>query len=141
MKHALKKRFWPDIRGFKTRTHRLTKLSKLISYCIIVGFIAGLGAVVFQYLCQIGTHLFLDYLAGYRPPHPAGEMPLFAPTTTPFRRWMLLFVPALGGILSGWIVYTFAPEAEGHGTDAAIDAYHNKAGFIRGRIPSIKTIQ
>ncbi|MBW1852408.1 MAG: chloride channel protein, partial [Deltaproteobacteria bacterium] len=140
MKHALKKRFWPDIRGFKIRTHRLTKLSKLISYCIIVGFIAGLGAVAFQYLCHIGSHLFLDYMAGYHPPYPAGEAPLFAPTTTPFRRWMLLFVPALGGILSGWIVYTFAPEAEGHGTDAAIDAYHNKAGFIRGRIPIIKTI-
>jgi CIC family chloride channel protein len=46
----------------------------------------------------------------------------------------------MGGILSGWLVYTFAPEAEGHGTDAAIDAYHNKGGFIRGRIPFIKTI-
>jgi CIC family chloride channel protein len=53
---------------------------------------------------------------------------------------MLLFLPAMGGILSGWLVYTFAPEAEGHGTDAAIDAYHNKGGFIRGRIPFIKTI-
>jgi CIC family chloride channel protein len=37
-------------------------------------------------------------------------------------------------------VYTFAPEAEGHGTDAAIDAFHNKRGEIRGRIPIIKTI-
>jgi CIC family chloride channel protein len=53
---------------------------------------------------------------------------------------MLFFLPALGGIISGWLVYTFAPEAEGHGTDAAIDAYHNKGGFIRGRIPFIKTI-
>jgi CIC family chloride channel protein len=53
---------------------------------------------------------------------------------------MLFFLPAAGGIISGWLVYTFAPEAEGHGTDAAIDAYHNKGGFIRGRIPFIKTI-
>jgi CIC family chloride channel protein len=53
---------------------------------------------------------------------------------------MLFFLPALGGIISGWLVYTFAPEAEGHGTDAAIDAYHNKGGFVRGRIPFIKTI-
>jgi CIC family chloride channel protein len=53
---------------------------------------------------------------------------------------MLFFLPAFGGILSGWLVYTFAPEAEGHGTDAAIDAYHNKGGFIRGRIPFVKTI-
>ena len=42
--------------------------------------------------------------------------------------------------MSGWLVYTYAPEAEGHGTDAAIDAYHRKGGFIRGRVPIIKTI-
>jgi CIC family chloride channel protein len=53
---------------------------------------------------------------------------------------MLFFLPAMGGIISGWLVYTFAPEAEGHGTDAAIDAYHNKGGFIRARIPFVKTI-
>lgn len=82
----------------------------------------------------------MDQLAGYRPPAPAGESHLFAPTGTVFNRWILLFLPALGGIFSGWLVYTFAPEAEGHGTDAAIDAYHNGAGFVRGRIPFIKTI-
>ena len=42
--------------------------------------------------------------------------------------------------LSGLLVYTYAPEAEGHGTDAAIDAYHNKRGEIRGRIPFVKTL-
>jgi CIC family chloride channel protein len=49
-------------------------------------------------------------------------------------------LPAFGGILSGWLVYTFAPEAEGHGTDAAIEAYHQRGGYIRGRVPIIKTI-
>ena len=110
------------------------------SCIIIIGVIAGLGSIVFDYLCQIGVHFFLDYLAGYRPPPPAGEAELFSPTNTQFNRWILLFLPVFGGILSGWIVYTFAPEAEGHGTDAAIDGYHNKGGFIRGRIPFIKTI-
>ncbi|MDO9462317.1 MAG: chloride channel protein, partial [Deltaproteobacteria bacterium] len=32
------------------------------------------------------------------------------------------------------------PEAEGHGTDAAIEAYHKKRGFIRARVPIIKTL-
>lgn len=82
----------------------------------------------------------MDQMAGYRPPIPAGEGHLFAPSQTPLNRWMLFFLPALGGIISGWLVYTFAPEAEGHGTDAAIDSYHNKGGFVRGRIPFIKTI-
>ena len=111
-----------------------------LSYFVLIGIIAGLGSVIFQVFCNLGTHYLLDFLAGYRPPAPAGEPELFHPTSTPFNRWILLILPALGGLVSGWLVYTFAPEAEGHGTDAAIDAYHNKGGAIRGRVPIIKTI-
>jgi len=85
-------------------------------------------------------HYFLDLMAGYRPESPAGEHLLLPHTKTTPNQWILLILPALGGIISGWLVYTFAPEAEGHGTDAAIDAYHHKGGLIRGRIPIIKTI-
>ena len=124
----------------KIRSTRITTAGKWIFYYVLIGLIAGLGAMAFQYLCQMGSHLFMDQMAGYRPPPPAGEPHIFHPTDRPFNRWILFFLPALGGVVSGWLVYTFAPEAEGHGTDAAIDAYHNKGGFIRGRIPFIKTI-
>lgn len=107
---------------------------------VLIGIIAGCGAIVFHYLCGLGMHYFLDLMAGYRPSSPAGEHLLLPETSTPFNRWILLILPAAGGIVSGWLVYTFAPEAEGHGTDAAIDAYHHKEGLIRGRIPIIKTI-
>lgn len=107
---------------------------------IVVGLIAGLGSIVFHYLCQLGIHFFLDLMAGYRPPQPMGEHRLLPPSNTEFNRWILLLLPAVGGIVSGWLVYTFAPEAEGHGTDAAIDAYHNKGGFIRGRVPIVKVL-
>ncbi|RJQ55256.1 MAG: chloride channel protein [Desulfobacteraceae bacterium] len=106
---------------------------------VLIGLIAGLGSIVFHYLCQIGVYLFMDFMAGYRPPLPAGEHHLFSPTNSPFSRWILLFLPAFGGLISGALVYAFAPEAEGHGTDAAIDAYHHKRGFIRGRVPIVKT--
>ena len=109
-------------------------------YFILIGVIAGLGSIVFNYLCRLGMHYFMDVLAGYRPPPPAGEHHLIPPTSTPFNPLILLFLPAFGGLLSGWLVYTYAPEAEGHGTDAAIDAYHRSGGFIRGRVPIIKTI-
>jgi CIC family chloride channel protein len=105
-----------------------------------IGLIAGAGAVVFDYLTQLGLRYFLDGLAGYRPPPAPGEQHLFAPSDTVFNRWVLLLLPALGGIVSGWLVFKFAPEAEGHGTDAAIFAYHNKGGFIRSRVPLIKMI-
>ncbi len=109
-------------------------------YFVLIGIISGLGAILFHYLCGLGMHYFLDMMAGYRPSSPAGEHLLLPSTNTPFSRWMLLLLPALGGLFSGWLVYTFAPEAEGHGTDAAIDAYHHKEGKIRTRIPFIKTI-
>ena len=109
-------------------------------YFVLIGIIAGCGAILFHYLCALGMHFFLDLMAGYRPGSPAGEHLLLPHTHTPFNKWILLILPALGGIVSGWLVYTFAPEAEGHGTDAAIDAYHHKGGLIRGRIPIIKTI-
>lgn len=124
----------------KKRSADLANAGKWMSYFVLIGLIAGLGSVVFHYLCGLGMHYFLDLMAGYRPAAPAGEHLLLPHTETPFNKWVLFLLPALGGVVSGWLVYTFAPEAEGHGTDAAIDAYHNKGGSIRSRVPIIKTI-
>ncbi len=33
-----------------------------------------------------------------------------------------------------------APEAEGHGTDAMIEAFHRRGGFIRKRVPFVKIL-
>ncbi len=128
--------------GFREKvgSGHIAVAGKWLFYFVLIGIIAGSGAVLFHYLCGLGMHYFLDLIAGYRPSAPAGEHLLLPHTNTPFNRWILLILPALGGLVSGWLVYTFAPEAEGHGTDAAIDAYHHKGGLIRGRIPIIKTI-
>ncbi|MFC1476939.1 chloride channel protein [candidate division KSB1 bacterium] len=115
-------------------------LSKLLGLSILVGLISGLGAIIFYWLlnfCELG---FLDFLVGYRPKHLTGSPRLFEETTTVFNKYMFLVVPALGGLLSGLLVYFFAPEAEGHGTDAAIEAYHRKQGLVRARVPIIKTL-
>lgn len=124
----------------KERSINIAHAGKWTLYFVLIGLIAGLGSIVFNYLCRLGLHYFMDFMAGYRPPYPAGEHHLLPPTSTPFNRITLLFLPALGGLISGWLVYTYAPEAEGHGTDAAIDAYHRKDGFMRSRVPIIKTI-
>ncbi|MGD2149940.1 MAG: chloride channel protein [Desulfobacterales bacterium] len=124
----------------KERSINIAQAGKWTLYFVLIGLIAGFGSIVFNYLCRLGLHYFMDFMAGYRPPFPAGEHHLLDPTSTPFNRITLLFLPALGGLISGWLVYTYAPEAEGHGTDAAIDAYHRKGGFMRGRVPIIKTI-
>ena len=124
----------------KERSTNIAHAGKWTLYFVLIGLIAGLGSIAFHYLCRLGLHYFMDLMAGYRPPPPAGEHHLLLPTSTPFNRITLLFLPALGGLLSGWLVYTYAPEAEGHGTDAAIDAYHRKGGFMRSRVPFIKAI-
>jgi chloride channel protein, CIC family len=43
-------------------------------------------------------------------------------------------------LVSGLIVFSIAPEAEGHGTDAMIDAFHHRGGYIRKRVPIVKII-
>ena len=58
----------------------------------------------------------------------------------PERPWLLLLVLPGAGLLVGWIVTTFAPEAEGHGTDAVINAYHTKGALLRKRIIPIKLV-
>ena len=51
-----------------------------------------------------------------------------------------MLVPAVGGLISGMLVFTWAPEAEGHGTDAMIRAFHRGGGVIRTRVPLIKAV-
>jgi CIC family chloride channel protein len=43
-----------------------------------------------------------------------------------------------GAAISALLVYTYAPEAEGHGTDAAISAFHKRAAMISLKVPLIK---
>ncbi|MEJ2236657.1 MAG: chloride channel protein [Syntrophobacterales bacterium] len=46
----------------------------------------------------------------------------------------------LGGLISGFMVYALAPEAEGHGTDTAVKAFHHLGGRIRARVPFVKML-
>lgn len=116
------------------------KLGRLLFLCGLVGVVAGLGAIAFFWMLEFTRHYALGVIAGYYPAGPGGEQPLFAETATPFRRWLLFLIPAVGGLISGFIVYSLAPEAEGHGTDAAITSYHFKRGEVRGRVPFVKAI-
>lgn len=104
----------------------------------LIGVVAGVGSIVFYLAINYCTQLFLGLGAGFTPPSPAGEgASVIRPIARP---WMLPIVTTVGGLLCGLIVYTFAPEAEGHGTDAAIDAFHRHGGKIRTRIPPIKLL-
>jgi chloride channel protein, CIC family len=113
-------------------------LAKWLFLSTAIGIVAGLGSVVFFSAIEWCTKLFLGRIVGYMPPMPIGEgSPVLSAMTRP---WLLPLVTALGGLISGIIVFNLAPEAEGHGTDAAIEAIHKKGGAIRARIPLIKLV-
>ncbi|HEU0113119.1 MAG TPA: chloride channel protein, partial [Thermomicrobiales bacterium] len=87
---------------------------------------------------DVATHFFLGGIVGYLPPAPVGEgEPILRPMARP---WLLPMVTALGGLLSGIIVFSLAPEAEGHGTDAAIAAILHKGGRLRARVAPVKIV-
>ena len=52
--------------------------------------------------------------------------------------WLIPVVTTLGGLIVGLLVERYAPEAEGHGTDAVVRAFHRTDGVIRPRVPPIK---
>src|SRR4051794_13916050 len=133
-------RWFPEFLEFGRQ--RFRSQGRVLAACILVGVVAGLGGVAFSVAGQFVVQLSLEGLAGYHAEGPANEvhfpwLPAFA---TEFRPWLLLVVPTLGGLVSGWLVFTFAPEAEGHGTDAAIAAYHSGQGYIRPIVPLIKLL-
>lgn len=111
-----------------------------VLYGTALGVLSALMASAVFFLLEWCTFFALEYLAGYPVSKPAGEHLVSILSEWDLNLWILALLPAIGGLLSGLIVYTWAPEAEGHGTDAFIDAFHNKQGLIRTRVPFIKGI-
>src|SRR3954452_13109676 len=104
----------------------------------VVGVIAGLGAVGFLIALQGMYGLVLGGLLHFHmPPTLEGEP---GAVTYPWPWWLVVLVPAVGGLISGILVFTWAPEAEGHGTDAMIRSFHQGGGMIRARVPLIKSV-
>lgn len=117
----------------------LRQVQRWTLFSIIIGIVSGFGAILFYLGLSALSNYALGGIGGYYPPAPGGEPSLFSHPATS-ARWLLFLLPAAGGLIAGIIIYTCAPEAEGHGTDAVIDAYNNKRGFIRKRVPLVKAI-
>ena len=110
---------------------------RLLFYSALIGVAGGLGAQLFVWLLNLAERLLLIGLTGYQPPEPGILNP--QPVIGSWGLWLVPVATTLGGLLSGILVYTFAPEAEGHGTDAAVEAFHFKGGKVRPIVPLIKT--
>jgi len=109
-----------------------------LCYSALVGVLGGLGAQLFIWMLSRGERIFLGGIAGYVPPALGVLNP--APHFDPWRLWLIPVTTTLGGLLCGLLVYSTAPEAEGHGTDAAIESYHFRGARVRPIVPLVKAV-
>ncbi len=119
------------------RDPALRPRGRWILYSALVGVVSGVGAILFDLAFRAGQWAFLEKIAGFRPPGSGVEGGPGMPAERP---WLLLVSLVIGGLLAGAIVFGLAPEAEGHGTDAVIKAFHHLRGKIRRRVPFVKSV-
>jgi CIC family chloride channel protein len=114
-------------------------LNKWLLLGVVIGVVAGLGAVGFYLVLRYTGHFLLGYVAGYHLPTPLVEGGSPGSSRCP-RPWALPLVTTGGALVSALIVAKFAPEASGHGTDSAIEAIHTDPRHIRGRVVLVKMV-
>ena len=118
----------------------LQLVGRTLLHAAVVGAVAGLAGSLFFAGLELVQRVVLEDVAGYIPLRALGETLLQTGETHTFRPWLLMLIPAVGAALGGYLSARFAPETRGGGTDAIIDAFHNKNGVVRRRVPVIKAL-
>jgi len=114
-------------------------LRKWLILGVSIGVIAGLGAVTFYLMLDYAGRFLLGYLGGYDQPTAVGDGG--HPGSAGFARpWAIPLLTFGGALVSAFIVAKLAPEAEGHGTDSAIEAVHTDPRAIRARAVLVKMV-
>jgi len=114
-----------------------TPIKRIALIAIVVGIIAGFGSLLLFEGLKWATAFFMGYLLQYAYPQEGQSIATLSQWSGPGALYLLLPVLLFGSLITGILVTRVAPEAEGHGTDAAIKAFHGK-GRIRQRVPLMK---
>lgn len=112
---------------------------RILFIAIVVGIISGFGSLLFYEGLLWGSRFFMGYLWNYQMPLEGQSVGAISQWSAPDNMFLILPIMCTGALLSGLLVTYLAPEAEGHGTDAAIKAFHSD-GRIRRRVPFLKAI-
>jgi CIC family chloride channel protein len=114
-------------------------VGRMLLHAALVGMAAGFAGALFFGGLEYVQRFLLEELAGYTALRAHGET--FAASRGPhvFRPWVLVVLPALGGLACG-LLTRLAPEARGGGGDAVIQAFHHQGGIIRRRVIWIKAL-
>ena len=113
---------------------------RLIADSILLGVAGAVAAQVFTLLLRGANFLFLHTMAGYQAPGLPTEGGPPAEHIGPHGLWLVPVVTTLGGCLVGLLVEYLAPEAEGHGTDTVVRAFHRTDGVLRTRVAPVKLL-
>ncbi|MCC6994572.1 MAG: chloride channel protein [Deltaproteobacteria bacterium] len=114
-------------------------LGRTLLHAALVGLGAGLIGAAFFAGLEYMQWFLLEYLCGYSPLRAHGERFIPGEISGSFRPWLLVFLPALGGLAAG-LIMRMAPETRGGGGDAMIDAFHHSSGVIRRRVMWVKAL-
>jgi len=123
------------------RIYQGTNLFRLLLMSVFVGILAGLAASLFFLGVEGVRHLILSQTIGLSLPAPSGEE-LFTTHGDTLRLWALPTATTLVGLLTGWLVLKFIPDAQQDritdGTDAMTRSFHLENGRIKPLVPLIK---
>lgn len=98
---------------------RISETTILIATAMLIGAGTGLGAILFIRLIEFVGRVAFEGSQSVLPG--AG-------------RWLLLLVPAVGGLVAGPVIAFFASEAKGHGVPEVMQAIALRGGRIRPRV-------
>lgn len=116
----------------------LRLVGRTLLHAALVGAAAGALGCLFFYGLELAQRYFLELAAGFVPLRAQGEGHAGLEVVTPFRPWLLWIIPGLGALIGGALSVMFAPETQGGGGDAMIDAFHKQDGVIRRRVVFVK---
>lgn len=124
----------PDVRGIR-------QLYRWGLIGVVVGVISGLVAVLFYAsLADVGNWLLGSTLGIWLPVNGSAPSGGYSWSTDPQLFFLLPAIMVVGGLATGLLIWRAAPEVAGHGTDAAIESFHDARGVVRLRAPPLKFI-
>ncbi len=91
-------------------------------------------------LLRLANALLLNGIAGYYPAGLPSEGDAGQALVGPHSLRLVPLVTTPVDSRQGSSCIAFAPEAEGHGTDTVVRAFHNEGGHIRNRVAPLKMI-
>lgn len=97
----------------------------LVIFPVIIGILAGFGAIIFRWLINYFNLIFFVKTAGI--------LSFLGP-------YYVIIIPSIGGLIIGPIIHFFARETKGHGVPEVMLSVAKYQGKIRLRVAFIKSL-